>query len=269
LIFLRRGQRSPWAWRALPGLLGSLLAMGIMMLSPSNAWRSAALPPPDNLLLIIPYSLRYALDFVFYRLRGQLVPFTVFFAVVVCVALLAFPWDTIPWFSGKRVWRFLIAGMLLSLVGMYALIVCSFAPSAFAGLQYPAGRALMPAAFVLLAGLTSTAFFCAAILKRAIPNRGQAGLMLAAAALILLAGLYPIRAASATRLDITRMSAWAERWDTRNAQILQQLAAGQTDVRVRQTDVVQTLEDIGPEPTFWINACASVFYGASSIQANP
>jgi hypothetical protein len=65
------------------------------------------------------------------------------------------------------------------------------------------------------------------------------------------------------------MSAWAERWDTRNAQILQQLATGQTAVRVQQTDVVQTLEDIGPEPTFWINACASVFYGASSIQANP
>lgn len=272
LIFLRGEQRSTWAKRGLPAFLGSLLAMGIMLLSPSNAWRSAALPPPDNLFLIIPYSLRYAVDFIFYSLRGQLVPFAVYFVAMTGALLLALPWDTIAWLSGndrQKVWRFLLAGLLFSLVGMYGLIVCSFAPSVFAGLQYPAGRALMPGAFALLAGLASTAFFCAAVLRRVIPARGQVGLFLAAFLLILLAGLYPIRAAAATRQDVTRLSAWADRWDARNTQILQQLGTGQMDVRVRQTDVVQSLEDIGPEPSFWINACASVFYGARSIQANP
>jgi hypothetical protein len=40
-------------------------------------------------------------------------------------------------------------------------------------------------------------------------------------------------------------------------------------VQVQQTDVVQTLEDIGPDPDFWINRCAAVYFGAGSITAKP
>jgi hypothetical protein len=69
--------------------------------------------------------------------------------------------------------------------------------------------------------------------------------------------------------DIERLSLTAARWDARDAQIRQSLAAGDLDVQVRQVDVVQSLEDMGPNPKHWINNCVTVFYGARSVVANP
>jgi hypothetical protein len=78
-----------------------------------------------------------------------------------------------------------------------------------------------------------------------------------------------LRAAAIPRKDIQQLSVRAARWDARNLEIQQTLAAGQTDLRVMQTDVVQGLEDIGPDANYWLNRCTADYYGAHSITANP
>lgn len=254
-------------------LLGTLLMMAVMASAPANAWRQAAMPPPDNLLLVIPYSLRYALDFIFSTLDSRPVPFAVYMLGMAGFALLIWGGGRPPRLAPKAAALWLGLSLLLT----YGLIVCSFAPSAYAGLLYPAGRAQMPAAFILLVGLGAAAGLVALLLQAALSRLagrllGQAApAALVFAALLLLAGfsLYPLRAASIPLADRADLTVRAERWDERDAQIRAALAQGAAEVQVRQVDVVQSLEDIGPEPTFWINACAAQYYGAGSLIAIP
>lgn len=240
-------------------LAGSVLMMAVMANAPANAWRQESLPPPDNLLLIAPYSLRYALDFIFYTLRGRLVPFVVYLLGMAAFGLLALR-------AAQPQARNLAWGAAGSLACTYLLIASSFAPSALAGLAYPAGRAQMPAAFVLLVGIGLAAVLGALLLRRLLP-----GLPWRALALLALAAcsLYPLRLAPIPRQEQAVLAERAARWDARDAQIRAALAGGLAAVTVRQTDVVQTLEDLGPDPRYWVNVCAAMYYGAESITAEP
>lgn len=256
---LRRNDRRGLILFAAP-LAGTLLMMFIQTQAPANAWRQAQMPPPDNLLLIVPVSLRYAVDFIFFAVRGQIVPFAVFVLAVVSLALLAV--------DARITARQAVIGIFASLATAYLLIVCSFAPSAYAALQYPAGRTQMPGHFALLAGLAAAAFFAAQILRGLLP-RAESLLRLIAVLVVLAACLYSLRALPVARQDIDRLSAWAERWDARDAQIRQSIAGGEKTLLVPQVEVVQTLEDIGPDSAHWINACAALYYRAGPITAQP
>jgi len=131
-----RPQRGQVARLLAAPLAATILMMAIMSQAPANEWRQAVMPPPENLLLVIPYSLRYAGDFIYYTMRGQILPFLIYIITVGIIALLAVP--------AERANITLPAGLAYAsaaLLGMYALIVCSFAPSAYAGLLYrQAGR---------------------------------------------------------------------------------------------------------------------------------
>lgn len=264
LLFARGPQRLHAARLLVLPLLGSLAMMGLMALAPANSFRQEVMPPPAHLWQIVPVSLRYAWDFIFYFGRGQLTPVLVYGLITLSIGLLALKADA-PQLSLRSA----LTGAVLSLAGMYGLVVCSFAPSAYANLQYPAGRAQMPAGIALLAGLAAAAFFIAMALRKVIQFQPKSWLRFAVTLLLLAACLYPLRAAAIPRKDIQQLSVRAARWDARNLEIQQTLAAGQTDLRVMQTDVVQGLEDIGPDANYWLNRCTADYYGAHSITANP
>lgn len=264
VIFWRGAKRARAVWLLIAPLLGSIAMMIVMMLSPSNAARQASLPPPDPLWQIIPVSLRYAADFVFLSLRGRWLPYLVFCVVGSLIGMLAIDREQI-----QLSIRHSVVGFGVALLGAYALVVCSFAPSALGGLQYPVGRALMPGAFALLAGLFGAAFFAGRILWRLIPvHRGVLARM---TFLVILVGacLYPIQARGIAQNEIQQLSVRAGRWDARNAQILDAVAAHENEVLVKQTDIVKGMGDLGPDSTDWINRCAAVYYGIGSITANP
>jgi hypothetical protein len=127
----------------------------------------------------------------------------------------------------------------------------------------------MPGCFVLLAGLGLAAFLGGMALQRFIQIAGRPWLVAAALVLLVLFCLYPFRAVTAAQGDIALLSVKAARWDIRHSQILDSAAAGNLDVQVKQVDVVQSLEDMGPDSNNWINGCATVLYGVHSITANP
>jgi hypothetical protein len=269
-----RGERSGRAapreraalWLGVP-LLSTLAVLALMFLSPSLSVRLAVMPAPTNLWLVFSYSLRYAADFVFYSLRGQVVPYAAYGLSMAALGLLA---GQGPGLSRPLSPRAALLGMGLSLALAYALIAFSFTPSAYANLQYPAGRALMPAGFVLLVGLAGFAFFGSALARLLLARAAGPGrLRLAGLALLCVLCLYPLRAARAPLADARLQSTWAARWDARDAQIRQARSAGVRDIVVKQVEVIHTLEDLGPNPRHWINNCASIYYGVRSITANP
>jgi hypothetical protein len=264
VIFLRNKRRARALMLTGIPLLGTLLMMLVMMNAPANQWRQEVMPPPENLFMIVPYSLRYAADFVFYAMRGAPVPFAVFALVIFCAVLLGLE-PAAARLSARRS----ALGIGLSLLFAYLFIVCSFAPSAFADLAYPAGRALMPGHFALLAGLGAAAGFAALLARALIPPRLVVWVAALAGAALLAASLYPLRVLPVVRQDVAALAVRAERWDARSAQIRADIATGQLEVQTHQVDVVQSLEDIGPRANFWINRCAAVYYGANTIIANP
>lgn len=256
------GKRSS-AWLLAAPLAGTLAMMAVMFSAPANAWRQSAMPPPDHLLDIPLYAGRYALEFAFFAIRGRSLPYLVFWLLMAGAAVLYLPATTQR--QGKR----LLAGAVLTPVVTIALIMCSFAPSAFAGLLYPAERAQMPGAFLLLTGLGVSAALCAAAAREWLAEFRQGWLRSAVLICLLALSLYPLRAATAPMGDLADLSVRAERWDARHQQILDAVRAGQSVVQVQQTDVVQGLEDIGPDSAHWINTCAALYYGASTIIAEP
>jgi hypothetical protein len=265
LIAVRRragfGRAAGWAAGA---LIGSLFGMAALALAPSNAMRQAVLPPPDNLLDVVTYSLRYAADFSWYSLRGQPLPTLVFIALVTLAAFLA-AGGAAPRLSLRRA----VAGIVISLAAGYLLIVCCMAPSAYGALLYPPGRALMVARFALLLSLGSAAVFAGLAARGLFPERRWQAVQVLAALLLLAGCIYPLRALAPMRQEVSLLAVKAARWDERDAQILAQRSAGIRDVLVRETDVVQTLEDLSPSKDFWVNSCASRYYQVDSITAQP
>ena len=65
------------------------------------------------------------------------------------------------------------------------------------------------------------------------------------------------------------MQVKAARFDARDAEIRTARVAGIMNIRVHEVDVVQTLEDIGPDVDQWVNVCARAYYQVSGIWALP
>jgi hypothetical protein len=256
IIFSRRRYTAAWPLLAAP-LITSLAGMAVMATAPANAWRQALMPPPDNLGIFLTYTLRYTLDFCVQVLVSKPLPLAVWLALSAAAGLL------VQSERSRRHFWLASAGMLLSGLGLAA---CAIAPSVYAGVQYPAGRALNVAWFALLIGWGGAVFCAAAALRPRFPLRlAQA----AALGLALAGGIYGLRALPSISAEISAMTVKAERWDARDALIQTQRAAGELNVIVPEVDVVSTLEDINGDPDFWINACEAGYYHLDSIQALP
>ncbi len=241
-------------------LVGSLLAMIVMMGSPSNAWRMAAIAPAPGPLDLVLITLRYAFDFTFFSFRGQPVPLAAFAAGMGALAYLAVWRERADLGAGRA---FLYTGVA-ALAG-FAFLCCAIAPSVYAGGQYPAGRAMMLGRFAFLAGWGAAFFFAAATLAslrwKAIPWLAAAGLALAC--------LYTLRGLPALQAEAHELQIRSVRWDARTAEIHAQIEAGQRDLFVKEIDVAQGHFDMGPDSSFWVNRCVAEFYGVDSITANP
>lgn len=261
-LLLRGGaQKRGWLVVLSGGLGVSVLAMLIMALSPANAWRQALLPPPPTLAVLVQFVLRYTLDFVLDTLRTLPLPLAVWLSLCAALGWLL-PADRQNQPQGHLVFT---AGLLLA-VGLLAT-AAAIAPSAYAGLQYPAGRALMTARFPLLNGLGLAVAAAGIWLKGRLSSAAPRWLSVSALMILLLVGLYALRAAQLPLTEARVLAVKAARWDARHAEILYQRAAGSQIIRVREVDVVSTLEDLTPQPEHWVNGCAADYYQVEQIIA--
>lgn len=254
------GQRG-WLMVLASGLAASLLAMLIMALSPANAWRQALLPPPPTLTALVQFVLRYTLDFVVDTLRTLPLPLAVWLGLCLALSWLL-PAERHHPPQAPAVFT---AGLLLA-AGLLAT-AAAIAPSAYAGLQYPAGRALMTARFPLLSGLGLAAAVSGSWLKGQLSSAAQQRVRVSALILLLLVGAYALRAAQLPLNEAQTLAVKAARWDARQAEILSQRAAGFEVIHVREVDIVSTLEDLTPQPEHWVNVCAADYYQVEQILA--
>ncbi len=248
-------KRVGWIWLWLPALLGAVLALGVMLLSPSNAWRQTELPPPPSIGALAVFTLRYALDFVEYSLRGLPIPLAVLMLTVWGLTLLQ-TGERLP--LKKMLWGI---GLTLAMGGL--LLLASMAPSVYAGLQYPTGRALMPARAVYLFTGMSVALLLG--LGMRMPHPVQGVWRWLALGILLAGAIYPLRGVLNLQTEYQNLSVRAQRWDERQALILQALARGERSLTVREIDVVVGLEDWNAGGN-WVSTCAERYYGLERLE---
>lgn len=266
-FFIKREVRFRWLPFLISSLVGSLLALVVVLAAPGNVIRQANMPPPPDLAKLVNLSLRYAWDFIRYSVKG--LPIPTFFCFLY-VSLLA--WFLLsrhanikaPSLSIRR----LLGAVLITLMVGYLVIVCTVIPSVYAESAYPEARALMVSYFVLACMVVVIGWLTGWIAVSLIPwNRSYARWGVALALFLL--SVYPFRMTWKAYLEVPVYQARAALWDTRDGQINLMRGQGLLNIEVPGMDSANGLMEMNDNLATWVNVCAAQFYGVDSFIATP
>ncbi len=259
-LFVSKKQRQPLLKGALPALIGSLTAMGIMILAPGNSMRLETLEQASSLWQVIFLSLKFAASFAYHTLSGLPIPVFILFAMA-----LIFGYHL----SGhaklmlqESVWKKILLGSLI--VGV-VLLVCVAAPTAYGMLAYPEERAWMLGRFVTVFTII-VAGFSAGILSHRWMDR-IIDTCLVSIIILLVLSIYPLKGTWIELQQIPHWKAAAQAWDERHADIQQKVSAGETSLTVKAFDSIGTVAELTDDPNYWVNTCAATYYGVEEITA--
>jgi hypothetical protein len=249
-------------------LLGSLVGLGLIALSPTTHDRQAYFPPPPDLITVVQLSMRYAS--IFMRTTTMLNKLVTVMTTGIPALLLYY---LAPRQLPGKTWQWLLAAVLTPLIG-YALLVAVCAPSAYGETSYPEPRVLTIARFCVVC---TTLMFggIVGLLARRVPwawidpTQKPAA---TAASLLVLVGLCLCAVPISWQInssEIPSRQAWAAAWDQRDAQLRAAAARGDTSITVVALDSWETLYELGSDPKHWINTCAAGYYGLKEIIAVP
>jgi hypothetical protein len=240
---------------------GSALALAVMFLAPAIQARQGA--PAFGVLVqrVVTYPLGFLLD-TFKSLPiptalTVLLPALIFFVLVM-------DRPSLRRLDSRHRW---ILAALIPLV-LYLLIAANFAPSAY-GQSYPVARARFMARFLMTAALMLEGLLLGSAVAELDVLAPRRRLALTFAALGLAAFLpYLLRAGIFFgRAELWPMQEQARAWDARNAQILADRTAGQTDLVVANLPDFGGISELRDDPNHYINRCAAQYYGVHSIRA--
>jgi hypothetical protein len=260
LLFMTKKGRKPLLQGVLPALLGSLLAMAVMIISPGNSMRLATLEQASNPWQVIFLSLKYAASFSYHTLFGLPVPVLILFTTAL---ILGYHLSGRAQLSLRNSdWQKIFAGSLL--VG-YLLLVCVAAPTAYGMLAYPEERAWMLGRFVTVFTLI-IAGFSVGVLSHTWMDRIVDTCWMSIIILLLLS-VYPLKGAWTEWQQLPQWQAVAQAWDERNTSIHVQAKAGEKSLTVQAFDSIGTVAELTDDPNYWVNVCAATYYGVDELIA--
>lgn len=244
-------------------LVGTLLAMVALFVSPSNQLRLVHMPEPAGLPTLLRYSFQFGLDFLRDTLSSQ--PLPTFVSLLAPFAL-ALAWyvrqDRYP--NPLRALIFL-AGVWTA---AYLLVVAVCAPSVYVEVAYPEMRALIAARFAMVLGLAATGWLFGA-LAMSVSQRlriSAAWVLLGALLLFAAAALYPLRSVRTTlSTDLPYYQQRAAGWDARDQQVRALIAQGQSRLELPALDSIGGLMDLQTDPGRFPNHCFAGAYGLEQV----
>lgn len=254
---------------SLVALTFSLLALLVVILAPGNTIRLETMPEDtqfsiDKALLIFIFTW----DFIRDTTRSLLTPTLVSVVAAFSVALAASRQQAIP--TPRRFW------LILALVAptAYLLIASMVTPSVYVygAYGYPEPRALFPAQFVLTAALMIFGFLLGWqtanwLLQKSslLVSSGKIVIIL----FLLAVAAYPLWFLQRETQTVPQFARHAERWDARNAYIIEQRQQGNLDIILDGIPSPGKLIELRANRNFWVNLCVADFYGLNSIAVFP
>jgi hypothetical protein len=258
LIFLKAPARKTWSLALGVALLGSLLAMLVLFISPAAILRQQRyFVPPPGLWTLLGMTFQFAFDFITLTLRGLVIPALVAGAVPFVLAVR----KTSTGAPRRR--KNLFIALLAVWIAVFFLVASCFAPSVYAQSSYAEERAQFPACFVLVCGISASGWLLG---KRIAALPSKPALHPFAVLLLLALSLYPLRLAVLTYTGIEPYRQRATQWDARDQLIRAELAVGAQDLVVPALDSIAALSEINSDPAYFVNRCSAQYYGLNTIR---
>lgn len=245
-------------------LVGTVIAILMLALSPTVAARN--LPPPEGNRVLKALSLSGWNTFLFFYfwVKGRTLPFLVNFGIFLLLGV-----------SGlislsHRLLR--LQNLVLLWVSGIVIIFFSMLPFAYVQSSYPESRALVIMQWVATVLASVTGIWVGAWIKHFLSVRQEkleAYLWGVASFALVVLCFYPVFASRNIYDDLPRHQKWAAFWDKRDAEIRDMARHNVQDVQVIQIDhIIPNVGDLSPDPEYWYNRCASLYYGVKSISAS-
>jgi hypothetical protein len=269
-VFLLLKRRQPGqAAKALPtlwtGFVFLLLAVIVLILSPSNSRYGDMSVQPTSLWLVPFLSFRYAVDFMIQSLKSLPVPHLVLILFFMCLAVIS---NFISPGTSSADLRKTTVMALAVLAVTWLLISAVQAPGVrfYSAPPDPRGQSL--SRFSMLAGLAGIAWLYGRYLSSLLQKNW---LNLLAIAGLLVCSAYTARMIRTNYSELPGFIHRAELWDRRDADIQRAKAQGQqlVDVLVIDTkgtgvqDIMRS-KDMGKDS---VVSCGSEYYGVPAIRA--
>lgn len=253
---------------AASGLLGSLIAMMLLILSPSNLPRLANLPSHPGWLDFLSMILNDSRIFISWSIKTLYLPNLI---MILIIGILSVRIHQDQPKESHSTPRRLVVKLILVPVLTEILILACCAPSAYIRSEYPELRALITARIVMVGAAACFAWFMgegtSLIINRFKPSLTKWLPMGAILSVVL--GIYPLMATTNILADLPRFERWAYFWDQRDRQIRIQKQNGVLDLQVVQIDhIIPRVAELSPDENYWYNNCAEAYYGVHSIRAN-
>jgi hypothetical protein len=232
------------------GLVGAVLALGLLAIAPGNTVRQETAAPSP-----LPIAIPQALEFTQGWLRLTFArPHAV--VLLLLVGVPAAIGAASPRTSVR--WPVLIAGVLAVAVIIFACML----PAYYALSSNPPGRAQVIPQYVLVCGLAVLGWVLGAILGRPVSG------WVPAAALIVLLAFGPVLMAVDVLQTLEPARAYAAAWDQLDREVRAERTQGVLDVTVRPlpaTGLVHNLDFVGPDRHDWFNECVARYYDLNTI----
>ena len=240
-----------------------LLGMIALIVSPSNV-RVEGMNAKRNSLLVVPLvSLRNALDFIVFSLKGLLVPHIIFIVMMMGLAILSTNTNASN-LTVKRVTIFLVFTALIT----YLLIVVIQVPSAYFYSSPPDPRGKSLARFTLLLGLAAMAWITGMWTAEKISNKW---LLLVSAVVMLTGFAYTARTFPIIYNELDRFIYREQVWDKRDTIIKEAKAQGimLVEVPAIDTNEINTRDMFRSVDKNWdkfqLN-CGARYYGVDGLK---
>jgi len=250
-------------------LVGILLAVLMLWLSPVTRERQVGLPVPPGLLDLVGQVIWRSYLFIRLSLRSLWLSYLVLMVVSAAAGLLAAGLSGIP--TALRLSGWLArAGWVGG--SAFFLVACTLAPALYVQSSPPDPRTLITTRWALAVCLAAAAwmvgYYGSALLERWRPStRSLVGWALVAA--VAAAAVFPVAAARETLLGSWKFQRWARYWDERDRVIRDARNSGQAFVEVVEIDhLIRDVRELSPDENSWYNNCAEEYYDIPAIRAN-
>lgn len=243
---------------------GALLGLLVMLLSPASV--NAAQEKTLDVVQILMNSFIYSYFFIIDSLKTR--PLPIFLSMLVPLMLIWLHGQTGTFELSRGQKRIIGIAVIVSPFLAWLLIAAGFSPSVY-GQSFPIermrflARAIVIATFMLEGALFG--LLLGHVKFQANPALGQSAV---AVAFAVIAIGYPIRTAvNIFRYDLPEYGTRAGQWDARDAYIRQAVSEGAAELVVVQLDTIGGVQEYKDNERFWVNRCASDFYGLRSLRA--
>jgi len=252
------------------GLVGSIVSMIVILISPGTGIRAGLISNPANFLVIITDSLMDLKIFISLVLKSQLPLLLVCGVFPALFILLVGGGETQPSTDqAGQVWVWALYAILPPLV-MLLMMLVSIVPYEYAVSSYPDARVLITTQFIMIVGIIVWSLFLGRLASILLRDRAEllkpwfVTLMV-----FVLVGTVFISQRSTIKITagLEDMQYFAESWDRRDTFLREASLSGLDDVVAASLNHMGGLDEIGYDPYEWINRCVAQYYELKTVVA--